>query len=416
MKTADGNHAYEEDSITDKSPFVGREQEINEIIKDVKSGKGTKLLLVGESGIGKTALLDEIHRRLTEEQELRNSTFVGYYSKKESLIAESESLIYPFSIVLKSLIDDAKESQRLHEKIDSTLSRVKKGLLKFGKEQGIKIGVAIIEDVANKVGLKETLEVGKDIVKAVGSEKTSLMLGQQYIADHRDEVRQSYVDIFKAIADEFKDRRFVLIFDQFENVGKAPIDFFLNFAKFLEPKERFDIIVSFKTDDTIWNDPAAKKLYEDLERKITHDLGGKKIPMLGLSVEDIGKWIKLLKGISLPIPNLQDIREYSAGLPLLLDEWIRTSENLNDYEKKINRADLCSQIIKLENGLDDQGKARLNRMSILYQPLKPIKLAKYLKMDDNVDFVMPFVNRLIEKRIFDENLRWFRHELVQKCF
>jgi len=45
------------------------------------------------------------------------------------------------------------------------MARVKRGLLKFGKEQGIKMGVAIIEDVANKVGLKETLDVGKDIIK-----------------------------------------------------------------------------------------------------------------------------------------------------------------------------------------------------------------------------------------------------------
>ena len=150
-------------------------------------------MLVGESGIGKSALLDEIHRRLTEEEDLRNQIFVGYYSKKESLIAESESLIYPFSIVLKSLINNAKESQQFGEKIDNTMARVKKGLLKFGKEQGIKIGVAILEDVANKAGLQQTLDVGKDILKAVGSEKTSLMLAQQYIADHRDEARQWYL-------------------------------------------------------------------------------------------------------------------------------------------------------------------------------------------------------------------------------
>jgi ATP-dependent Clp protease ATP-binding subunit ClpA len=31
---------------------IGREKEINEIIRDVKSNKGTKLLMVGESGIG----------------------------------------------------------------------------------------------------------------------------------------------------------------------------------------------------------------------------------------------------------------------------------------------------------------------------------------------------------------------------
>jgi predicted ATPase len=142
------------------SLFVGRDKEINEILDDLKSKKGARLLLVGESGIGKSALLDEIYRRLTEEEEegenQTNRPFVGYYSKKESLIAESESLIYPFSTVLKRLLDNAKESQQLGETIDSTMTKVKKGLLKFGKEQGIRIGVALIEDVADKVGLKQT--------------------------------------------------------------------------------------------------------------------------------------------------------------------------------------------------------------------------------------------------------------------
>lgn len=175
--TADGDNGE-----TGKSLFIGREKEINEIIDDVKSNRGSRLLLVGESGIGKSALLDEVYRRLIEREEEneRNRPFVGYYSKKESLIAESESVIYPFSILLKSLINSAKESQQLGEKIDSTMARVKRGLLKFGKEQGIKMGVAIIEDVANKVGLKETLDVGKDIIKDIGSEKTSLMLATQY--------------------------------------------------------------------------------------------------------------------------------------------------------------------------------------------------------------------------------------------
>jgi predicted ATPase len=51
-----------------KSLFIGREKELDEIIEDVKSNKGTRLLLVGESGIGKTALLDEIYRILGDEE------------------------------------------------------------------------------------------------------------------------------------------------------------------------------------------------------------------------------------------------------------------------------------------------------------------------------------------------------------
>ena len=59
---------------TGKSLFIGREKEINEIIGDVKSNRGTRLLLVGESGIGKSALLDEIHRRLIEEKRKMKET------------------------------------------------------------------------------------------------------------------------------------------------------------------------------------------------------------------------------------------------------------------------------------------------------------------------------------------------------
>ena len=67
------NVADDEDGKkTEKNIFIGRDKEINEIIgdlKDNKSNRSTRLLLVGESGIGKSALLDEIHRRLTEEDD-----------------------------------------------------------------------------------------------------------------------------------------------------------------------------------------------------------------------------------------------------------------------------------------------------------------------------------------------------------
>jgi ABC-type nitrate/sulfonate/bicarbonate transport system ATPase subunit len=112
----DANHGDKGEAR--KSLLIGREKEINQIIESLKSNKGTRLLLVGESGIGKSALLDEIHRRLTQQEgeDQKNRPFVGYYSKKESLIAESESLIYPFSIVLEKLVNNAKESQQLGEK------------------------------------------------------------------------------------------------------------------------------------------------------------------------------------------------------------------------------------------------------------------------------------------------------------
>jgi hypothetical protein len=98
--------------------------------------------------------------------------------------------------------------------------------------------------------------------------------------------------------------------------------------------ERVDVVVSFRTDDTTWNDSGARKVYEDLERKMIYDLGAKKISIEGLSTDDIGKWIKHVRDVSLPlIPDLRRIRENSAGLPLILEEWINSSEKLNDYDE-----------------------------------------------------------------------------------
>src|SRR5689334_12183860 len=106
-------------------------------------------------------LTEEKKEGKEKKKETEEPPLVGYYSKKESLIAESESLLYPFSVVLESLVNNAKEAQQLGEKIDSTLARVKKGLLKFAKEQGIRMGIAILEDLAKKVGLDQTLVKGE---------------------------------------------------------------------------------------------------------------------------------------------------------------------------------------------------------------------------------------------------------------
>ena len=55
-------------------------------------------------------------------------------------------------------------------------------------------------------------------------------------------------------------------------------------------------------------------------------------------------------------------------------------------------------------------------MSILAYPLRCERLARYLEIDGDADVVTAFVKRLSKNRIFDEDLEWFRHELVKKCF
>ena len=97
--------------------FIGRDKEINDILGRLRDSRSTRTLLVGESGMGKSALLDELYRRLTEDEgryeDQENTAFVGYYDKSSSLAAPSQSSIEPFNIVLASLIKGAKQSQQL---------------------------------------------------------------------------------------------------------------------------------------------------------------------------------------------------------------------------------------------------------------------------------------------------------------
>jgi hypothetical protein len=153
-------------------------------------------------------------------------------------------------------------------------------------------------------------------------QKTSITLAEDFVAKNKQDILQSYLDIFQSIAEEFKERQFILIFDQFESAGKSSIDFFLNFVKLITPPDRFHVVVAFRTEERSWSDATARKLYEDTRDTIINDLDGEELRLEGLSAQDIGKWIKIVRGVSLQlIPDLKRIRENSTGLPLLLDPW-----------------------------------------------------------------------------------------------
>jgi tetratricopeptide (TPR) repeat protein len=90
-----------------------------------------------------------------------------------------------------------------------------------------------------------------------------------------------------------------------------------------------------------------------------------------------------------------------------------------DYEET-KRDRLCEQILKLKNDLTDEDKIKLSRISILLYPLEDYQmLAEYLQINNNdaADIiVIPFIERLIERGIFDKNYKWFRHQVIKKCF
>jgi KaiC/GvpD/RAD55 family RecA-like ATPase len=74
-------------------------------------------LVAGEAGIGKSVLLEEFYNRLCKTDP--PTLLIGFYDRNKSLIGESQSLLYPFIVVLESLVKYAKETERFNEKLST---------------------------------------------------------------------------------------------------------------------------------------------------------------------------------------------------------------------------------------------------------------------------------------------------------
>jgi hypothetical protein len=159
----------------------------------------------------------------------------------------------------------------------------------------------------------------KHFLKVYGGQKSAAMLAEDYVSKNQSEAILSYLGIFQSLADEFKDRRFVLLFDKFEFTKKASVNFLINFVNRMPDK--FHIVISFRTEGeeetgNVSSDSVSIELYQFARGNLI-EAGSKPLRLLGLSEKDIGLWIKIVTGIQLPLtPELKRIKENSAGSPL----------------------------------------------------------------------------------------------------
>src|SRR5215469_1634428 len=314
--------------------------------------------VTGELGVGKSTLLEEINKRLN-----KNTRYlVGFYGEKETMIGESPSPIYPFICALDSVVKMAIETEKFKEKIEGTTRRLERAFKKYANERSTELVGAILHDVANRFGLNETLEEVKHLIKDIKSEKSSLALAIEYAYAHSDEPVSSYVGVIQSLIQEFKDLTFVLIFDQFESVRKASIDFLLNFLRRMQYSPQFHVIVSFTVETEKWSDLVALELYSWASRRL-NELHAKELKLEGLSAEGIGEWITDARNQVLESNHLRKIREISSGLPVLLKEWIPKSEKF-DYND-IDRRGYCSYVHKRRESLNSNEEVSLNKMAIL---------------------------------------------------
>lgn len=402
--------------INNKPIFVGREKELKELF-EVFNKERSVTIVSGEAGIGKSALLEELDRRLEED---RTKFFVGFYDQNQARL--SASTIYPFIAVLGDLLKWVKERESFDEKMRGTFDRLGNALKKTIKGKGSEMVGAIVSDITKKIGLEKTASLVADVANAIKEEKSAVMLADAYVREHNEEFINSYVEIFKSLAEEFPDRCFVLIFDEFESVRKASIDIFIDFIKSM-PKN-IHAVVSFEVEEEMWSDMTARKLFEYSREKLLAlnskglllPLGANELELKGLSAEEIGIWIKSAKGKDLPLdPDLIKITDSTAGFPLLLTEWIAQSKDLDYNELKGARNKLCRYIQKRTEGLNEEDLIRINKLSVLIQPLSKKELAELL--DTKFDLVPLFIARLKKSGLFEDKAdsAWFRHQLVQRC-
>ena len=389
--------------------FVGRTEDLNDLLQDLETNQKSIRLLIGDPDVGKTSLLNEYYYKVQDKH--KDNYFVGYYSKEISLIAEGSSYLYPFEKCLSSLITSIKKNQTTPEQFKIFSKRIVDSLKSFAKETGKELAIAIAEDLIKKAGLEQSASVFKKYLHFYKKTRSSTSTAESFLLDQQQEVFNLYIKIFETLSDEFPERCFLLIFDQFEYVGKASVNFLLNLINLL-PKT-FHFVIAFRTPDNNWEDLSIRRMYENIHDKIVNDLNGKVLHLKGLTPEEIGEWISETRQIGLPLtPDLKRIREKSGGLPLILEKWIEKSDKLH-YDE-IEEGNYCQQITKIQRILSDEDKIRIRKMSILQYTTDQNFLTHYLGL--NKETLPLFLERVVSIGIFDQNKQWFKHELIQKCF
>ena len=388
--------------LSKKTIFIGRTEQLNHLFNSLDRPKNITVV-VGEEGIGKSAILQEIRERLKNSND---PPVMGVSDNNSVIENDSQSLFPHFVSVLESLLADIQKTAGTKEKIDITKSRMKRALEKFGKEKGKEIAVAIVTDMAKKIGLEESVKVVKEFWKDFEEQKSVITVTQDYISKHKNEVLTSYIAIIRSLTEQFCDRKFLLIFDQFESARKTSIDFFIDFVKRM-PQERFHIIVSFKTNDLLSDDNSSRELCTYALKKLK-EIGADTLEVSGLSEEEIGEWIRLVRKQKLSIvPDLKRIKEVSSGFPLLLEQWINMP--LSDTEwfikakqsdfTNVNRGQMC-ELIDLQResfSNDPSDRVNLNKIAVLALPLKIKELAKYLEYD--FDLLYLFLEKTCKVRV-----------------
>nr|QNO53551.1 photosystem I assembly protein Ycf3 [Methanosarcinales archaeon ANME-1 ERB6] len=374
--------------------FVGREKELNDFDNFLTAKEEGVFVVIGEIGIGKTLLMKELSNRVKPKEDV----IIGFY-KLPGVVATHT----PFVEVLADLLSRIEERDKsegtttfkhIGDAIEEVLKRRKSGFV-----------TALLKDVSKDLKLDATLKFLGRIWKETKT-VSAIELAEETIAQHKQEFTDFYLDLLGALVQR-TNKKIVLMIDQFERATKSSIDFFLSVVRGL-PKGVY-MIASFKIG-------AEARHYEEHETKLIYE-GCKIAELKGLSEAEIGEWIRRERGVEFLKPELRKIRRESGGFPVLLNEWISQSEELNSDELKGERKkSLFNFYEKRLDKVDDNTQVFARKLSVLLQPLTLEGYTRLVKEDEfTKEECDNCIRRLIQAQIFSEDEeRWFKHELMQE--
>ena len=257
---------------------MGRKNEIDDFFATLNEGQKPDSVIIGEAGIGKSSYINEIVTRIRTHSS-ETHTFVGL----NSVLDGTTNPASPFIRAIDDLMSNL--AVPLENKVEVQCKRLKNVCKKIFLEKGKTLAKALAKTVAIKLLNKEAVDEIEEFAKEFVNTPTIDSLGEDIFSKHRDDFVYDLTYFVNQLVEEYKNLRFVLIFDQFERAPFVSYGIFLGLIRGMSKKsDRLHTVVSLKAGkESITNFTTIKPELAGLHAKF--------LTLPPMTEQEIGEWM-----------------------------------------------------------------------------------------------------------------------------